>query len=601
MGDRFYEYCVIGAYLVMLFAIALVFRSFNKNSADFFKGGGRTKWWLVGSSLFMASFSAWTFTGAAGVAYRFGWSVAVIFIANAVGFLVNFIYFAPRFRQMRCVTVPEVIRMRFGELVRQFFALLSVLVMPFGAALVLVGLSVFISAVFGYNPGVLVIVLGTAVVFYSMLGGSWAVMAADFMQSAILLPTTLLIAVLCVMDAGGFSGILRAIDAQNLTEQFAVFKGAGEWSMDFGRTAGFALGSPSNCEAGNFIDYTIFWALGMFSLVIVQTNSLSTSVRYFAVKDGREARKAAALAGAMMLFGSVIWFIPPIVARLFHPELVESSGIGNSFETSYAVMGKLLLPKGMTGLMVVAMFAATISSMDVGLNWTAGIITNDIYPGICRLLRTRPVGGAKLLLLGRVSTLALGAGVVGMALLALRVDNFSLFGMMQILNAYIFVPLAVPMFLGLVIKRSPWWSSLVSLAAVVLAVMAGNGVIPGIAKMNQQLMVFAEIAFGTIAFAATMPWWRSAKPEYRQAVENFFARMNRPVDFDREVGGANDTRQMITMGTFAAVVGGFILLLMLVPGNDWTLSGRGGILSVGLTALAIGLALLWGGLRKRRG
>jgi len=99
------EYVVIGAYLAMLFAIALVFRTFNKNTSDFFRGGGQSKWWLVGSSAFMASFSAWTFTGAAGVAYLYGWSVAVIFVANTVGFLVNFAYFAPRFRQMRCITI----------------------------------------------------------------------------------------------------------------------------------------------------------------------------------------------------------------------------------------------------------------------------------------------------------------------------------------------------------------------------------------------------------------------------------------------------------------------------------------------------------------
>jgi len=79
----------------------LVFRRFVGNFYDYFKSGSRGSWWLVGSSAFMASFSAWTFTGASGVAYTAGISVALIYIANVIGYLVNYFFTADLFRQMR--------------------------------------------------------------------------------------------------------------------------------------------------------------------------------------------------------------------------------------------------------------------------------------------------------------------------------------------------------------------------------------------------------------------------------------------------------------------------------------------------------------------
>jgi len=111
--------------------------------------------------------------------------------------------------------------------------------------------------------------------------------------------------------------------------------------------------------------------------------------------------------------------------------------------------------------------------------------------------------------------------------------------------------------------------------------------------------VFVEIAVGAAAFIATMPFWKYEKAESQSRVLQFFERMNRPVDFSREVGKGNDTRQMKTMGTFAIIAGVFMCSLVFVPGNDWSLSGRGGILFVGGIALVIGAALLAGGILKR--
>ena len=74
-----YEYIVIACYFALIIGIGFVFKKLAKTStSDFFRGGGKMLWWMVGSAAFMAQFSAWTFTGAAGKAFSDGFAVAIV-------------------------------------------------------------------------------------------------------------------------------------------------------------------------------------------------------------------------------------------------------------------------------------------------------------------------------------------------------------------------------------------------------------------------------------------------------------------------------------------------------------------------------------------
>ena len=58
-------------------------------------------WWLFGASSFVSNFSAWAFTGAAGLAYSFGVIVFSITLLDLAGFLVSYLWFAGKFRRLR--------------------------------------------------------------------------------------------------------------------------------------------------------------------------------------------------------------------------------------------------------------------------------------------------------------------------------------------------------------------------------------------------------------------------------------------------------------------------------------------------------------------
>ena len=85
--DKATIFSIVAGYLLMLMLVGLAFRRFSKNTSDYFRAGGKATWWLLGGSMFMQSFSAWTFTGAAGAAFQAGWSLSVMMFSNVLMFV----------------------------------------------------------------------------------------------------------------------------------------------------------------------------------------------------------------------------------------------------------------------------------------------------------------------------------------------------------------------------------------------------------------------------------------------------------------------------------------------------------------------------------
>ena len=82
-----YDYIVIGFYLVFMFMLGPIYKSFSKTSSDFFRGGGGMLWWVVGSSAFMTTFTAWAFTAGAAKAYETGTFFLVLFACNILALI----------------------------------------------------------------------------------------------------------------------------------------------------------------------------------------------------------------------------------------------------------------------------------------------------------------------------------------------------------------------------------------------------------------------------------------------------------------------------------------------------------------------------------
>lgn len=572
-----YDYAVLVFYFVYMLAISWVFRKFVTNVSDYFRGGGKALWWMVGGSAFMAAFSAWTFTGGASKAYLDGWPVTAIFVANAVGFLLNAVYFAPRFRQLRVITAVEAIRQRFGGVSEQAMMWLQVPLSTLQAALHLNALGVFFAAVFGLDLTWTMIITGLVVLLMALLGGSWAVLAGDFIQVLILMPVCLAVTILAIMRLGGWDGFVAGVP-------------------------------PGYIDLGQIFtkEFLGLWCVAMLLKQITSTNNLFEAGRYLAVKDSRHARWAGYLGAVLFVIGIFIWFLPPMAAKALGIDLhAMFPGLGkNAHEASFIGISQVVMPVGMLGLLVSGIFAATMSGMDSGLNKNAGIFIKNFYQPIFRPNAT----DAQLLHVGKITTVLLGLVVIFIAVRMAEFRELDLFLKMQRLSILYAVPIAVPLLLGLIIRNTPPWSAwstvLVGFFSSFVvgkfftpewgaSVFGYTGQLDGASREYwvQGFQFFANVTLASTWFIGTKLFWNRCSPEYRAQVQEFFARINTPVDFAREegAGAANDSRQSLTVGWLSIAYGVFVCLLALIPNS---LVGRLAFLGCGGIVLLIGGALI---------
>lgn len=544
------EYLVIIGYLALIAFVGVVFKKFSNDTDDYFKSGSKGSWWLVGSSAFMSAFSAWTFTGAAGVAFESGFSVMIIFLGNAFGFFLNFLFLGPWLRQMRVTTFPEAISKRFGEKTRMFYALYEVPVRILYSAMALYGLGIFCSAVFGYNIFQVILLCGVVVLFYSATGGRWAVMATDFLQGLILIPLTIIIAWLCVSKLGGIGAMFEQIEAQGLSEEFSMI-------------------NSTTLFAGA---YTWGWASAMVTKGFLVFNSMYAGPRYFSVKDGREARKAALFAGALFLIGGLIWFLPPITARLLFSEDVVALGIAKPAEAAYAIASIKVLPVGLVGLIVVAILTASMSTMDTGLNTNVAILIKDIYPKLRDRFRWKPKSETELLKYGRLYTWFMGVFIILLALYMAQAKGKGIFEIMLDVGALLMSPIQIPLMWGLFIRRTPPWAALFSIAcAFTVSVLAflevplSNFGFGPDATWTFQVKFFGVLIAGSLGFLLTIPFAPASGTAHRNMVDAFITNMKTPIDFDAEVGQSNDLAQLAVIGRFGLAIAVFVALMLLIP------------------------------------
>lgn len=578
------EYFVIVGYLALIITVGLVFRKFSSNTDDYFKGGSKGTWWLVGSSAFMSAFSAWTFTGAAGIAYEAGFTVMFIYIGNALGFFANYLFMGPWLRQMRVTTFPEAISMRFGEKTQDFYAFYEVPIRILYSAMALYGLGIFCSAVFGYDINHVIIACGIVVLLYSATGGRWAVMATDFLQGLILVPLTLIVAWLCIDEIGGINNFFQKIASHGLTEQYSMVNSA----TLFGGA------------------YTWGWISAMMIKQFIIFNSMSSAPRYFSVKDGKEAQKAAILGGLLMLFGSLFWFLPPMVARILYPDLVMNFDISKPAEASYAVASITLLPVGLVGIIVVAILAATMSSMDTGLNTNVAILIKDVYPKLSRFLKWKPKGEMELLNYGRLLTWLMGFLVVLLALYFAQQDGSGIFEIMLKVGTLLLMPITIPLIWGMFIRKTPWWAALLSIGCALLVSCLAFFEVPlmyfGFSQAfndsiqwNFQQQFFSVFTAGTFGFLVSTFFAPAQNSEHRKKVDSFFKTMKTPIDFEKEIGKGNDLKQLTTIGWFGIAVAVFIVLLLFIPNP---VKGRLAILVLALVIGGISVLMIMAGKEK---
>ncbi|MBN2583097.1 MAG: hypothetical protein JXL80_08515 [Planctomycetes bacterium] len=558
------DYGVLIGYFVLMMAVGVVCRNSSSNISDYIRMGCKGTWWLSGMSMFMASFAASMFTASASQAYLGGWSILIQQWFMVLVFVYQAIFIGPWMRRTRAITPGDAVYNRFGRLSEQILMYTGVPIGMIWAGTMLLGLAKFVAPVFGLPVEWVLFSTGVVIVFYSVAGGSWSVQITDNLQGFILIPVTMAVAGLCLWKVGGFSGLLTEIDAQGLTADFAWIKS---------RTHEYtyvAQGLSGEISRGL---YTLPWLLimGLYS-VVHGSNIVGQSSRYLSLKTDREASKAALFAGFLTFANSLFWFVPPIYGRLFLSTEIEATaalGLKNAGEAAYVITAMNILPPGLIGVVLVCMFAATMSSMDSSLTGNAGLIMRNIYPPLSRLFGFRELSGKPLLVFTKVMNLCMGVVAIVVAAALMWWEGagglFAIFLDIAVLVG----PFSLPFIVSLFMKRLPFWSPIVGMvtggtAAFLLQFgekLFGMSFPYEINRIYHYRLLF--VFFATIIpTMLTRVFWDTSTPKFRAKVDRFFDQIHTPINFKKEVGKEQDAPLARVVGRLGMILGVIFLLLV---------------------------------------
>ena len=539
---------------IILFSAAVLLTgiSFSRTGKDmksFFAAGGNVPWAMSGLSLFMGFFSAGTFVVWGSIAYSYGLVAIIIQLTMAVaGFSVG-TWIAPRWHRTHSLTAAEYITERFGSGTQKTYTYIFLAVSVFTTGSFLYPVAKIIEVAAGIPLTASILVLGALSMIYVAVGGLRGVVVTDVLQFVILFAALIIVIPLAFGKVGGVEAFFDKVP----DGFFHLFEGE--------YTPGFIFA---------FCIYNMFFLGGNWAYV----------QRYTSVKTENDSKKVGWLFGALYLISPVLWMLPPMIYRVFNPDL---SGLEN--EDAYLLMCKEAMPAGMLGLMLGGMIFATASSLNAILNISAGVFTNDIFR------RLRPDSSDRTLMkVARISTLSFGVLAVVVALLIKSMGG--IVNVVISVAALTGVPIYLPVIWSLFSKRQTAGTILgvtFSSLAINLFFKFVTPWLFGFALDREwEMMVGAVAPVIMLAVIETVLWRKGSEdPKYGKYIAAR-ARKESGISADEKTVSAQTDRFTGKVLGIALMVSGLaVMILGILSGPDWMAP-----VSVGSLVTLVGIILL---------
>jgi SSS family solute:Na+ symporter len=374
---------ILVVYILSIVGIGSYFGFKKRDSRYFTMAGGRMPFWAVGLSIFGTYLSSNTFIGVTGKAYGTNWNYFIFSLTLPLAAWIAARFFVPFYRKSGFISAYEHMEYRFGPWARIYmvFGYLFTQLARMGS--ILFGVALVIQALLGLDLVLIILVMGFLVTLYTLLGGIEAVIWTDVMQSVVLTMGAIFILGVIIKEVpGGFPEIIRQ----------GIFHHK------------FSLGSLE-------FDFTqsTFWVVLLYGIFINLNNfgiDQSFIQRYHTAKNDQDAGRSVWLSAKLYIPISLLFFfigtglwvyyqqnpaaLMPVKERMISENLqedkqdsvnpdaqrFEDAEIGDRVLPEFMVTK---LPVGLTGLLIAALFAASMSSLDTSLNSSATILWTDIY------------------------------------------------------------------------------------------------------------------------------------------------------------------------------------------------------------------------------
>ena len=348
------DYGIMIGYFAIILIVGTWFGRRQKTTKDFFFGGQRFSGWLIGFSLVATTVGSYSFVKYSNKGFGYGLSSSQSYLNDWIWLPLLLFGWLPILYFSRVTSIPEYFGRRFNSKVR-FWATMCVLVYLVGY----VGVNLFtmgkvLNALLGWPIPTAALIVAVISATYVTAGGQTSVIMTDLFQGVMLLFTGGLILYLGIDYLGGFGAFW-----ENLPR-------------------GHRTAFPNFNEDPGFPSVGIFWQDGIANTAMFYFLNQGMVMRFLAANSLRESRKAAVgmvvilMVVAACVVGGGGWIARAMVNHGDLPNTVEAG-------QAFYVATELLSSPGVFGLVLAALTAALMSTVDTLITAVAAVVVNDVY------------------------------------------------------------------------------------------------------------------------------------------------------------------------------------------------------------------------------
>ncbi len=366
---------IIATYFALVLGIGVYLKRFTKSGEDFFMAGRGMTAWIAGLSFLAANLGSLELMGWAAAAYQYGILATHWYWIGAIpAMLFLGLVMMPFYYICKTHSVPGYLRLRYNNATRLLsgvcFAFMTVLM----SGINMYAMALVLKVILGWNIHFSIWVSSITVAVYVALGGLLSAIFNEVFQFVLIWLGALLIPVLGLIQAGGWSGMVAKIH-QNFPGQ--------DYTHLWGGLGHFS----SNPMGINWIG--IVFGLGMVISPGYWMTDFLVVQRVLSAKDLRSAKMAPIIGAAFKMLVPFIVILPGLLGlallqtKLLPTDQALATG-GHSYnEVLPLMMGRYLGP-GLLGLGITALVAGFMSGMAGNVSAFATVWTYDIYRPVFR-------------------------------------------------------------------------------------------------------------------------------------------------------------------------------------------------------------------------
>ena len=411
---------VVVVYLLGVTVIGCMMSRKTHSAKEFITAGGSLPGWVVGLSIIGTFVSSISFVANPGKTYSGNWNPFVFSLSLPYAALIATVFFVPFFRNSGSMSAYEHLEKRFGAWARLYAALFNILYHIGRIGTILFGVSLALAALLDIPIYAIIIGLGILVVIYTLLGGIEAVIWTDVVQSVVLIGGMVICLVLLLMRIGAGESDVETADAGKVAGVAACMDGFDEVisrsnTVEDNR---LSLGSMDMSLATS-----TFWTTLIFGFFINLQNFAADQTyvqRYFTAKSEAAARRSVWMGALSYIpISAVLFFIGTALFVYYqhYATLPEELADSENKVLPYFIMTEL--PAGISGLLIAAILAAAMSTVDSSLNSSATLLLCDVRTKF----RKTPASDSGDLTFLRLTTVALGIAGISAALAMMGIKS----------------------------------------------------------------------------------------------------------------------------------------------------------------------------------